>query len=188
MLDVEDDRARYRVQKIARGNVAVRVPHHLERKRHVKQAQASGGIEFINARRSCRALFQQRALRRMLDARCCVVADLRDGVGEFLGTKGEEIGRNNMVGNGRSGLGGQAFGHDLAEHHLASIGVVPKRFDHGGRNDIHGEGLTAGVKVVVGTLSMATEAGESRRRCLSTPSEPHFGDAEGFRTGSRSWI
>ena len=50
LVDVEDDRAGDGVQQVARGEVPVGVPHHLERERDVQKADPAGRIERVDAR------------------------------------------------------------------------------------------------------------------------------------------
>ena len=83
-------------------SVPVRVPHHLERKRDVQEPDPAGRVERVDARLLRRALRQQRARGRVLDAAGRVIADLLDRVLERARPEGEVIGRDDVVGHDRA--------------------------------------------------------------------------------------
>ena len=99
LVDVEDDRAGDGVQQVARGEVAVGLEHHLEREGDVQQADLARGVERVDPRLPRRARFEERALGRVLDAAGGVVADLLDGLLEGQRAEGEEVGRDDVVGD-----------------------------------------------------------------------------------------
>ena len=137
LVHVEDDRAGDRVQQVARGHVPVGVPHHLEWKGDVQQADPTGRVERIDAGLPCRALLQQRALGRVLDAAGGVIADLLDGLGQGPGAKGEVIGRDHMIGNAGRGVLAQSVGDHLPQQLLAGVKIIPEPFQRRGCQCIH---------------------------------------------------
>ncbi len=137
LVHVEDDRAGERVQQVARGDVSVGVPQHLERKRDVEQPDPAGRVKRIDAGLPRRALLEQRTLGRVLDAAGGVVADLLDGLGEGLRAEGKVVGRDDVVGNARRQALGHPVGHHLAKQHFASVKIVPEAFQGRGREGFH---------------------------------------------------
>ena len=126
-VNVEDNGSGHGVQNIATREVTVRLPQHLQRKCHVQQAELPGGIPGIDAGRMCRALGQERAGRRILDAAGGMVRNILGRMVKRGGSKREKIRRHDVIGHGRRRIFRHPFRDQMPKRRFPGIRIEPQK-------------------------------------------------------------